>query len=266
MAPSTKAQLKGLSFKTFEVIAGIMIWLALVHYQLDATKLTAAVLAAVGGLAIAVHIEGILLRDELRSIRTAHGGITKLAESSDPTDRELLNLALKYLGGKIPGPEITEAWRDLSWIFKKTYDATNYIKPDEIYTEFWASPALAVQIAKALSARSVHIRKVFLVDDEVELEAVRGLLNEQVRAEIGVRYSKYGAIESSSRLSSLAKPLKSTDFGIFDRRCVLAWNLKNRKAISAELIFDKGEIENYQKFFDELVTASTPWTVGPGKP
>jgi hypothetical protein len=253
---------KSLGLKAVEVVAGIIVWLALVSYPLDPPKLSAAILAAVAGLLLAVHMEGLLLRDELQDIRRSYGWMARLAESADPIDRLLLGLALKYPGGKIPGPEITAAWLDLSWIFKTNYDATNYIKPDEIYTEFWATPALKVQIAKALSGRNVHIRKVFLVDEEIELKQVRELLNEQVEARINIHYSRYSKIASSSLLDSLAKPLASTDFGIFDGRCVLVWNLKNRKAVDGELIFDSGEIEKYQKFFDKLFAASTPWTAG----
>jgi hypothetical protein len=207
MAPSGKL-IKRLGFKAIELTAGIAVWLAIVCFEPPATRLSAAIFAAVVGLVLAVHLDGLLLRDEVQDIRTSQGWLAKLAESPHLIDREFLKLILKYPGGKISGSQIMEAWHDLCWIFEKCYEATNYIKPNEIYTEAWARPALAIQIAKALSPRDLQIRKVFLIDDGAELEPVRDLLNTQVDAGIFIKHSKYAKIAASPLLKG---PFRGTE-------------------------------------------------------
>jgi hypothetical protein len=236
-----------------------MVW----FFNLDTLKLLSIILALVVGVILTLQLEGLFMRREHEEISDAQRKLTILAASSAAIDRRLLILASKYFGGKIPASEVMLVWHDLCWIFEKSYDCTNYVRTEEIYNAPWASPAIAIQIAKALSAPgAAYIRKIFLVDDESELSHIRNSLDSQTGARIAIRYLLVRSITENAFLSGLSKGLKSTDFGIFDKQCMLIWKLDSkREIVGGELVFDADQITKYNRFFDELLAASTQYTI-----
>jgi hypothetical protein len=257
-------ELRSLGFKAIEVSTAVLLGLAVWHYNFDTLKLLSMILGSVVLLILTIYGEGLFMRRENKGISDAQRELTILANSPAPMDRRLFNLGLKYSGRKIPAPEVMLVWRDLCWIFEDNYDCTNYVRTEEIYNAPWASPAIAIQIAKSLSAPRAYIRKVFLVDNESELGHIRDSLDSQTRARIAIRYLLHQSIKKKAFLSGLAKELKSTDFGIFDKRCMLIWNLDSRReVVGGELVFDDVQIKKYDRFFDELLAESTQYSISP---
>jgi hypothetical protein len=251
------------SVRAIEIATAVFVAVVIYFFKPEPITLSSLNLVITVGLVLFVNLEAFLLRHELQETNRAQRELMTLAASPTPKDREFFGLALRYFGGKIPASEITQVWRDLCWIFQDRYDATNYVKPDELYNEPWASPAIAIQIAKAYAAHPTQIRKIFVVDQKSELEPIRDNLNRQTEARIVVRYIECEKIAKNVAIRDRSKALKSNDFGIFDNRCVLVWNLDDQRGIvDGELIFDKEEIKKYQSFFEQLLLTSKSITHG----
>jgi hypothetical protein len=250
--------------KAIEVSTAVFLGITVWYFNFDTLKLLSMILGFVVLLILTIQFEGLFIHREHEDISDAQRKLTILAASSAPIDRGLFILASKYFGGKIPASEVMLVWRDLCWIFEDNYDCTNYVRTEKIYNASWASPAIAIQIAKSLSAPCAYIRKIFLIDHESELGHIRDSLDSQTGASIAIRYLLHQSITDNAFLSGLAKELKSTDFGIFDKRCMLIWNLDSRREIvGGELVFDKVQIEKYKRFFDELLATSKQYTISP---
>jgi RimJ/RimL family protein N-acetyltransferase len=158
---------------------------------------------------------------------------------------------------QIEADRVPEVWRQLLWDVEEEYLATNYIR--DIYDTAWADAALAVQAAKIKD--KVNVRKVFIIDDEQELRNCLDLFHRQDSAGIVARYIyKNDMGHNLQAAGKIAKLGGQFDFGIFDRKFVLRWNLapKKRTVESGSIVTNLASVEEFQEIFEALYGAAQP--------
>lgn len=210
-------------------------------------------------LLLAVWLEFYLTRGEVKALQKSNQELTLALKS---TGNALFSaIILEYAGRRVKADEMPKLWCDLCWAFREDYYATNYIPAKLIYEQPWADAALQIQIAKINNYNST-VQKTFIVDSDKEvgdLQANKKMM-EQVKDRIQVRYCHRKMMKENLATCKMEDELKSFDFGIFDKVCVLVWYLKknDRSIDGGELVLDKAEIEKYKHFFDSLYQAAHP--------
>lgn len=144
-----------------------------------------------------------------------------------------------------------EAWTYLLWRMRKSYRATNYIKNAELYEMGYAKAALQIQAAK-IEAQNVDIKKIFIVDNDQELQEMKTVFKNQYDLGIQVKYILYGDIRSKRMLNDKLIQLATIDFGLIDDRTTLLWRLKERGIDGGRILLGSEEFAQYDEFFDAL--------------
>jgi hypothetical protein len=188
--------------------------------------------------------------EKLDIVETELGRLVQELADRSKTNADLEEL-FKFRSGEVSEHEMGEAWTYLLWRTRKSYRATNYIKNAEIYEMGYAKAALQIQAAK-VEAQHVDIKKVFIVDNDQELNEMKPVFKNQHDLGIQVRYIFYGEIQSKRMLNEKALELATIDFGLIDDRTTLLWRLKERGITGGRILLGSEEFAKYDEFFDAL--------------
>jgi len=253
MKLSTEYLLKAIEIAT-GIVVGVLTW----KISDDGSSLSALLSVVVGLLCTMILIfliESFRQQADIQKVKSTYENlITLICEGKNRSD-EKMSYILKYGVVTFEDRHMPNVWRDLLWDVNRSYYATNYINSDEIYDQSWADAALAIQKAKSFGEH-VDIKKIFIVDDNVELEGLKATFKNQLDAGINVRYIMKSAIDKSVTLRTKSNEIRSIDFGIFDDKSVFLWKLKNRSFVGGEVKFKVDEINLYKQFFNQLFSES----------
>ena len=162
-----------------------------------------------------------------------------------------LEALFKFGSGKVNVHKMGEAWIYLLWRMQKSYRATNYIKSVDIYRTGYAEDALEIQAAK-IKAQHANIKKIFIVENEQELEEMQTVFEKQHALGIEVKHILYSEIQSKRMLNDKTLELATIDFGLIDDRTTLLWLLKDRRIGGGRILLGSEEFAKYDEFFDAL--------------
>ncbi len=160
--------------------------------------------------------------------------------------------------GRINEHEMETRWLSLLHNLRSNYSATNYIR--NIYGKPLAQAALLVQKAKKVENKNVRIQKLFIFDGEDELISSAQFLEEQGSSGIEICYLLKSELTSEmGRINN--RDIHSLDFGIFDDKLILVWDLDaQRNVLEGRLLVDKEQIVRHKKFFEQIVELGMSFT------
>jgi hypothetical protein len=243
--------------------AGLSCWFLLEIEKGDKTKILTTFVA----LCIGLLIEGVYLlfldlaetRKAEKESRCEHKGTVNVLSDIRDRHQELLRkLAekmerdeslLEVMRNERPGfsaAEMMENWLYQLNRLQGSYWATNYIDSRNIYATEWGKAALLIQNAKK-TERTVVIRKVFLVKDYAEMVVLSEHIEAQRNIGVDIHYLRY------DQVPALSGDIPSVDFGIFDERVVLVWQLDETRSVTGgKLLFGPEHVDRHKKFFNAL--------------
>lgn len=181
--------------------------------------------------------------------------------SEEASDQALLQRALAYGGRSLSADDADIAWRELTWLTRRMYCATNYIDPGTFYDNGHAENVVQLQKIKVSALPRFTLKKVMIWKDVTEKGSevaqkvlrmhqdpaipmqIKGILRDEITKSQPLRECLQEKLEN--RL----------DFAIFDEMVVLIWHLdRNRKITSAEVLAGIEAARPFQHFFDTLHT------------
>lgn len=181
-----------------------------------------------------------LFADLLRNIAEQHENASDLAQ------------VLRYGVTSIPSDQIIEGLVQFLWRVESVLLATNYIHPDEGWGRAYSELYHEVQQTK-VKVNKATIRRVFIVDDEEEVNTLRTVMSRQKEVGIHVKYILRRKIETTSLLKIAADTLETLDFDIIDHKFVWVTLLDaNRKIKEGKVLFGREECNKYKRFHDNL--------------
>jgi RimJ/RimL family protein N-acetyltransferase len=168
---------------------------------------------------------------------------------------ENLHEVLRYARPNFRPDEMTENWLYLLNRLRDAYWATNYIDPHHIYATNWGKAAFLIQNAKRTETH-VFMRKVFLIKEDAEMLVLSEHLEQQRQIGIDIHYLPYELVEKDPELSTWLRPdgIPSIDFGVFDEKLVLVWELDmaTRLVKGGRVLFGRDQVERHKRFFRSL--------------
>ena len=164
--------------------------------------------------------------------------------------------ALRYGGVDIPRADVTRVWIDRLWRASSRYWGVIYTAPGEVVDTSVFQLGLAILSAK-VRVDQVDVRRIFLIDDETELQHVLPFMRTQQDSGISVRYLFRSSVDTHPLLKSQVKTLASIDFAVMDRDVV--WLLlldRSRRIRSGALHFDETLNAHYSEVYRLMWDAS----------
>jgi hypothetical protein len=175
-----------------------------------------------------------------------------LAEKSK-TNVELEEL-FQFRPDMVSADNMRNVWTTLLWRLRERYWATNYITDADIFQKGYGESALAIQATK-IKVQHADIKKIFIVQDDAELQKMQTVFKNQHDLGIQVKYIFFEAIQSDPALKTKASKLATIDFGLIDSRITLLWFLnKDRCVDSGQVVLGSNGLAPYKDFFDSLFT------------
>ena len=167
---------------------------------------------------------------------------------------EDLQVVLRHQGPGFTLAEMTEKWLYLLNRLRESYWATNFIDSEKIYTTNWARAALLIQNAKKTEV-NIFARKVFLIRDELEMLSLSEHIEEQRQIGVEIHHLPYDVFAQDVSLKRQldSGDIPSIDFGIFDDRIVLVWQLDAARAVTGgSVLYGHEHVEQHKLFFKAL--------------
>ena len=168
--------------------------------------------------------------------------------------KEITDLAtiLSYGISTIPREQVFDVLLQLVWGIDTAVLATNYIHPDEGWGRAYGDLYHEIQRSK-VKVNKATINRVFIVDNENEVDRLRSVMLSQKEAGVKVKIIFRSRIESTSVLKTAATKIETLDFDVFDSRYVWLTILdKNRKIKHGKIVFGKEACERYTRFHNHL--------------
>lgn len=166
-----------------------------------------------------------------------------------------MKLILEHGEHKIDKDALPLVWAELILNTRNLYRATNYIKKENIYRQQWAKSRLLLQQAR-IECDNVEIQKVFIFWDEAEYKDSIDDIKEQKKSKIHLKYITLNQIVNDVTIKNHSKII-SLDFGVFDDKLVLAWELDEKRDFkNGYLIFEESQVKEYLNYFRKLYSAS----------
>lgn len=147
--------------------------------------------------------------------------------------------ALRYGGVEIPRAEVTRVWLDRLWRTSSRYWGVIYTAPGEVVDTSVFQLGLAILSAK-VRVDQVDVRRIFVVEDQKELEHLMPAMRAQQESQINVRYALRASLDAHPLLKTQLGQLPTLDFTVVDRSVV--WMLlldRSRRIRSGALHFDE---------------------------
>lgn len=155
--------------------------------------------------------------------------------------------------------QVPEQWLELLWRIESDYCATNYISRAAHLDKGYAALALDIQALK-IKVKYVPIHKVFIVDDDSELQNIRDLLLAQQQAGVQLRTIQHKQIDANEELQAQAAALQSIDFALINADIALLWFLDSKRHIGGgKLLYGEEQFQPYKRFFDSLYREAKPF-------
>lgn len=192
------------------------------------------------------------LQSELREVKR---GITSVnSDFADHIDR--YTLALRFTNKSLDRDEMPNAWERMLWSMRGNFDATSFVRPSD-YHRSYPDLGIAIQEAKVRVAKS-RIRRIFIVENEQELEAIGAHVHKQSAAGVEVSYILYEDLRQEVNLDRY----DTLDFGLFDdSRSVFLWLLHDRVVSGGKIELQTDQYEKYRNLFDTLCRRSRTYQV-----
>jgi len=190
----------------------------------------------------------------LERVKEEHAELLRLLRERIEHDRDAYYI-LRAHEGRLTQDQMTGIWLYLLNRLNRYYYATNFIDSEKIYGTPWGKAALMIQTAKYIES-NVFISKVFLIRSPDEIAVLSQYLEEQRKVGVNIRYLPIEEVENDPSLCHSygpGKPVPSIDFGIFDERILLVWDLNaNREVTGGRTVFEEQVIDQHRQFFDAL--------------
>ncbi|KPK62643.1 hypothetical protein AMJ83_10260 [candidate division WOR_3 bacterium SM23_42] len=202
-------------------------------------------------LIVALLVESYRHSQDLKKTNTLLANLlSNIAEQHEKTS-DLAQL-LRYGVTRIPGDQLIEGLVQFLWRVEYGLSATNYVHPDEGWGRAYSELYHEIQRTK-IKVNKATIRRVFIVDDENEVNTLRTVMSRQKQVGIHVKYIFRKKIESTSLLKIAADTLDTLDFDIIDHKFVWLTLLDaNRKIKEGKVLFGREECDKYKRFHDNL--------------
>ncbi|UCD06464.1 MAG: hypothetical protein JSV98_04335 [candidate division WOR-3 bacterium] len=189
-----------------------------------------------------------------QEIRNTDLHIITLTEKIAERHKETSDLAtiLSYGITTIPREQVFDVLIQLLWRIDTGLLATNYIDPDEGWGRAYGDLYHEIQRSKVKVSKAT-INRVFIVDNQNEVDKLRSVMLIQKEAGVKVRVFFKKRLEATSVLKTAAATIETLDFDVFDSRYVWLTILdKNRKIKYGKIIFGKEACERYKRFHNHL--------------
>ena len=125
-------------------------------------------------------------------------------------------------------------WLDLLWISSSRYWSTNYIK--EIWDTNISELALEIQSAK-VHVDKVDMRRVFIIDNDDEFEALKSIMKLHSNAGVKVRYIYHTELEAQQFLWRQLIKLDSFDVSLINSEIVFQVLVDKHREIKFEKVY-----------------------------
>lgn len=165
--------------------------------------------------------------------------------------------ALRFGGVEIARADATRVWLDRIWRTSSRYWGVVYTAPEEVVDTSIFHLGAAVLSAKA-RVDQVDVRRLFLVDNQTELEHVLPAIHAAHGSQIKVRYALRATLDTHPLLRTQLRQLPTLDFTVIDSAVV--WMLlldRNRRIRSAMLHFDEAMNTRYAEVYRLMWDAAT---------
>jgi len=170
---------------------------------------------------------------------------------ADQLDR--YTLALRFTNKSLDKDEMPNAWERMLWSMRGNFDATSFVKPDD-YVRSYPDLGIAIQEAKVRVTKS-RIRRIFIVENARELEAISAHIKKQMSAGVEVSYLIHSEIAKHVNTSKY----DTLDFGLFDdSKSVFLWLLDDRAVAGGKIELETDQYAKYRNLFDTLCRLSRP--------
>ena len=204
---------------------------------------------SVHNLRLSVVATESAIREIRKNLSAVHGMFADKMEN--------YTLALRFTNKNLNHYEMPSAWEQMLWSMRGGLDATSYVKPAE-YNVSYPHLGIDIQRIKIQVARA-RIRRIFILDSESELEAIRPHIAEQLAANIEAFYVYKSEVENAID----TRPFETYDFGLFDEsQAVFLWHLNDMdRSVTGgtiEIPMDRSNrrYEEYRQFFEAICKAS----------
>jgi hypothetical protein len=164
---------------------------------------------------------------------------------------------LRFGGVEIPRAEVTRVWLDRVWRTASRYWGVIYTAPDEVVDTNIFQLGVAVLSAK-VRVDQVDVRRIFVVDDQNELDHMLPTMHALQESQMKVRYALRSSLESNPLIRAQIAELSTLDFTVMDSFVV--WNLlldRARRIRAGSLHFDERLNAKYAEVFRLLWDAAT---------
>lgn len=240
--------------KAVEIGAGVVV--GYISYAVSASTSDLAgmfgiMIGLMTTLVVALLVESYRHSQDLKKTNTLLANLlVNIAEQHEKASD--LAQVLRYGATSIPGDRLIEGLVQSLWRVESGLLATNYIHPDEGWGRAYSELYHEIQRTK-IKVNKATIRRVFIVDDENEVNTLRTVMSRQKEVGIHVKYIFRKKIESTSLLKIAADTLDTLDFDIIDHKFVWLTLLDaNRKIKEGKVLFGREECDKYKRFHDNL--------------
>lgn len=169
---------------------------------------------------------------------------------------ELIKI-LKYGHIRIPPGKSLEVWMELLWSMKKKYWGVIYLSPKELAQTTIFENSISIMIAK-IKVEMLDVRRVFLLDDEMEYSELKDCIQLCLDNEIQTRVIYKKDLYSIHSLNDKAMQVKTLDFIIFDDEIVWQTILDNNRFEKySEIYFDSDLNESFSELFKQIWDAAS---------
>ena len=240
--------------KVIVVLVGLTI--GYITYKVSGNKSeVAGLLSILIGLITTQVINNIIeFHRHAQSLKETNLKLANLLQKvSEPIQNtaELYNI-LRYGVTKITKEQIPNAWLELLWKIESRYYGLSYTNPDFWWNQAFSKLAIEIQKVKK-NVSKAEISRIFIYENEDELEKLQEVMSEQWKAGITVRYIAKKEIEKKVLLKKLSSKIKTFDYGLIDSKIVLMVYVdKDRQFKHGEILVNKQVFDVYKTFYDHL--------------
>ena len=240
--------------KAAEIIAGVIV--GYIAYIVSAPNSDLAgmfgiMIGLMTTLVVALLIESYRHAQDLNDNKTLLASLLRhIAEQHEKVSD--FTQVLRYGVTRIPRERLIEGFVQSMWRVESDLAATNYIRPEEGWGRAYGELYHEIQRTK-IKVNNATIRRVFILDDEDEMNTLRNVMSRQKEVGVHVKYIFRRKIATTSLLKMAADALETLDFDIIDNKYVWCTLLDtNRKIKEGKVLFGREECNKYKRFHDNL--------------
>jgi hypothetical protein len=240
--------------KTIELAAGVIA--AYVAYRVSApisnfAGLFSVIIGLLTTLVVAHLVESYRHSQDIRNTNLQLASLLRRIGEEHQESSDWVQV-LRHGNATFPREQYFDIFLQLLWRMENGVLAANYVSPGEGWRRAYGELYNEIQHTK-VKVNKADIRRVFVVDDEKEVQVLRAVMSEQKETGVKVRYIFKRKIDGTSMLKSAADKLETLDFDVVDSKYVwLALLDKNRRIKYGKLVFAREECDRYKRFYHHL--------------